>query len=201
MAARLYQPAPGLFADRLRGLTAIANPSGSGQVLLGAVEGNKSRIVRIDPRDGSETTDLDLDGFLDHPWGTRVSYVIAAYNDMTSVADPAGGNGLLIGIEAFIPAASPKPAGHDILSVNGGLEGGGWYLLRHEDGRYDLHRVDASLPSIGGALVAVRAIVVSPFPGDAGSLYLAGYDANGTAAHDTAWIVRTTVATAFANHP
>ena len=33
----------------LRGLTSIANPSGTGEVLLASVEDNPSRIYRMDP--------------------------------------------------------------------------------------------------------------------------------------------------------
>ena len=50
----------------MRGLTAIPAPSGAGEVLLAAVEGDAARIVRVDPRDGSEVTELDLADFLGH---------------------------------------------------------------------------------------------------------------------------------------
>ena len=176
----------------LRGLTAIANPAGPGEVLLAAVEGRSARIVRIDPRDGSEATDLDLGALLDGAWQTRVSYVISAYNDMAKV-DGA----LLIGMEAFIPRESPQPPGHTVIDVIHGLEGGAWYLVRHPDGRYDLRQVTVSLPGVGNGLVATRAILASPFPDDR-HVYFAGYDANGTPAHNTAWIVRAPVDAALA---
>ena len=48
----------------LRGLTTIPDPSGRGEVLLAAVEGSTARIVRVDPRSGSEVTELDLPDFL-----------------------------------------------------------------------------------------------------------------------------------------
>ena len=102
-------PAPAFSETGLRGLTAVAD--GGGETLLAAVEGRRSRIVRIDPRTGAETTDLDLAGFLDDAWHTRVSYVIGAYNDMPQIAVPGGGEGLLIGLEAFIPPAAPRPPG------------------------------------------------------------------------------------------
>lgn len=183
-------PNPFYSQTGLRGLTAIANPSGAGQTLLAAVEGNRARIVRIDPRDGSEATELDLDPLLNRAWQTRVSYVIAAYNDMARVADPAGGEALVIGLEAFIPPASPRPPGHVVLDVVHGLEGGAWYLVRHVNGRYDLHQVIATLPGIGTSLVSVRAAVASPFAAEQGRIYFGGYDANGTATHNTAWVVR-----------
>ena len=186
---RYTNPHPFYSQTGLRGLTAIADPAGNGQVLLAAVEGNHARIVRIDPRDGSEATDLDLGALLDRAWQTRVSYMIAAYNDMTPLRDNRGAEVLLIGLEAYIPPGAPRPPGHAVLDVLHGLEGGAWYLVRHADGGYDLHLVTASLPGIGSNLVSTRTIVASPFAGDP-SVYLGGYDANGTAAHNTAWIAR-----------
>jgi len=125
----------------------------------------------------------------------RANYVIAAYNDMTKVHDPAGGDALLIGLEAFIPLSAPIAAGHNVINVGYGcLKAGGWYLVRHVAGRYDLRQVAA--PS-GRPLVATRSIRVSPFPSDNDALYFAGYDANKVPAHDTAWIFRSTIAAAI----
>jgi poly(A) polymerase len=47
---------PGRSETGLRGLTAITNPSGQGQALFAAVEGSAARLVRVDPRNGSEDT-------------------------------------------------------------------------------------------------------------------------------------------------
>ena len=66
--------------------------------------------------------------------------------------------------------------------------------MRHSSGRYDLRQVAA--PS-GRPLVATRSIRVSPFPQDNDTLYFAGYDANKVPAHNTAWIVRSTIAAAI----
>jgi CubicO group peptidase (beta-lactamase class C family) len=86
----------------------------------------------------------------------RVNYVIAAYNDMTKVRDPGGGNVLLIGLEAFIPLTAPIAAGHNFANVGyGRIEAGGWYVVRHAAGRYDLHQVAAPF---GRPLVATRSI-------------------------------------------
>ena len=77
-------PQPHFGETGLRGLTAVSDASGA--YLLAAVEGMQSRIVRIDPVTGADKTDIDLDQMLDTAWGTRVGYVISAYNDMA----PAG---------------------------------------------------------------------------------------------------------------
>jgi hypothetical protein len=190
-------PLPRRSESGLRGLTAIPRPSGSGEVLLAAVEGDAARIIRIDPNDGSEATDLDLETFLSNHWQTRVGYVIAAYNDMARIHDNQRGDLLLIGIEAFIPPRAPAPSGHSIVDVGyGRLDAGGWYLIRYPDARYDLRQITAS-PIAGQALVATRSIASSPFPNDGGTLYFAGYDANKAAAHNTGWIFRASLATAL----
>jgi hypothetical protein len=125
----------------------------------------------------------------------RVNYVIAAYNDMTKVRDPGGGNALLIGLEAFDPLTAPIAAGHNVVNVGyGRLEAGGWYLVRRAPGRYDLRQVIA--PS-GKPLVATRSIRVSPFARGDDAVYFAGYDANKVPAHDTAWIFRSTIGAAI----
>lgn len=182
-------PSPYYSQSGLRGLTSVSEP-GEDDFLIAAVEGNQSRIVRIDPATGAETTDLDLAGLLDTAWGTRVSYVIAAYNDMAKVEHRGEGNDLMIGLEAFIPPNSPRPPGHTVLDVIHGLEGGAWFLIRHPGGRYELHQVTAEFPVIGRNLVAARTIVASPFAGERDAIYIGGYDANDSPAHDTAWIAR-----------
>jgi hypothetical protein len=180
-------PRPGHSETGLRGLTAI--PGASGEVLLAAVEGNAGRIIRIDPRDGSEASELDLSDFLGRSWGMRVGYTISAYNDMTRV-----GNAVLLGVMAFIPHDTPIPTGHGVFDVGyGQVETGAWYLVRWPNGHYDLHRVTADFAQ---PAVAVRTIIASPFPNDA-AIYFAGYDANKAPAHNTAWVARATVAAAL----
>jgi poly(A) polymerase len=182
-------PDPHFSETGLRGLTAVSE-AGTGEFLLAAVEGIKSRIVRIDPTTGAETTDLDLDDLLDRSWGTRVSYAIAAYNDMAKAAHTPAGDDLLIGIEAYIPAKSPRPPGHVVLDLNRGVEGGAWFLVRHPGGHYELHQVTARFPVMGQNLVSARTFAPSPFPEENGAFYVGGYDCNEVPAHDTAWIAR-----------
>jgi len=180
-------PRPGHSETGLRGLTAV--PGAGGEVLIAAVEGNTGRIVRVDPRDGSEATELDLDDFLARAWGMRVAYTISAYNDMTKA-----GGAILFGTQAFIPRNMPIPAGHGVFDVGyGQVETGAWYLARWPNGHYDLHRVTADFAQ---PAVAVRTIIASPFPNDA-SIYFGGYDACKAPAHNTAWVARATVAAAL----
>jgi hypothetical protein len=188
---------PGHSETGLRGLTAIRDPGGSGEVLLAAVEGDAARILRIDPGTGADVSELDLLPFLGKAWRMRVGYTIAAYNDMTKLRDIGGEEVVLIGLESFIPPQAPIAAGHAAVNVGyGRVEAGAWYLVRHPGARYGLRRI--ALPTDPDrAMVATRTIAASPFPGDAAGLYFGGYDANKAPAHDTAWIVRADAATAL----
>jgi hypothetical protein len=185
-------PDPGHSETGLRGLTAVPGAGGR-EMLLAAVEGDAARMVRIDPATGAEATELDLPRFLSAAWGMRVGYTIAAYNDMTAVPLAGGGRALLIGVMAFVRPASPVGPGHQILDVGyGRVERGAWYLVRWPDGHYGLHPVVMASPA---PLVAVRTIRLSPFPGDGGTVFMAGFDANKAKTHDTAWIARADLAT------
>ena len=100
---------------------------------------------------------------------------------------------VLLGFETFIPPRLPTPDGHAEVDVGyGHVEAGAWYLVRHPDRRYDLRQVTLPSPATRPALVATRAIAVSPFP-DGAALYFGGYDANKAPTHNTAWIARASI--------
>jgi hypothetical protein len=192
------QPA---FSEGLRGLTTIPNPEGPGGAMLAALEGVPGLILRINPAGGFSTkVELNIDQFLRDLWGSLPHpYVIAAYNDMPAVRDPETNQMLhVLGMQAHCPLP--------------GKTNSAWYLVRDSNGRYSLHEVppvDSRPPkylslvgnrTLGAApnLVAVRAIVVSPFLEDARRvLYLGGYDADGRDAHNTAWLYRVGLNTAL----
>jgi hypothetical protein len=136
----------------------------------------------------------------------ETGYMIAAYNDMAEVRDGHGNDVLLIGLEAFIPRYSQVAPGHSVFDIGKGrLEGDAWYLIRRMDATYDLRRIPArpSQPTVaipgnpGQAMVATRSIVASPFPGDNDAIYFAGFDANKAPAHNTAWVVPSTIEAAI----
>jgi hypothetical protein len=192
-------PRPGHSETGLRGLTAVSDPKG-GQALLAAVEGSEARVLRIDPKDGSETTELDLEDFLSAQWGMRAGYAIAAYNDMATVRDPQGQSVVLMGLEAFIPPNASLASGHSVVDVGyGRLESAAWYLIRRSAERYELRRIPARSAQ-AQPMVATRSILASPFQND-DALYFAGYDANKFPAHNTAWIARAAAATAIGAAP
>jgi hypothetical protein len=186
----------------LRGLTAVPDPDGPGhEVLLAAAEGVPGLMLRIDPmKADSARTELDIASFLRKQWGTiHDTHVVAAYNDMPVVSDPRTNQMLyLVGLEARCPLPDKSNSA--------------WYLVRDANARYSLHEVPPvgsrpprylssfGHPTLGPApnLVAVRAIIVSPFPEDASRvLYLGGYDAARQDAHNTAWLYRVGLNTAL----
>ncbi|MDC0711352.1 hypothetical protein POL68_22975 [Stigmatella sp. ncwal1] len=169
------------ISSGLRGLTTVPHPSGQGECLLAALEGNRARIIRIDPRENyRETIDLDILQFLETQWGRRPGYAIAAYDDMTPVKLPGkDGTALLIGLEA---THSTQHETHP----KDGWEPGGRYLIRHPDPHYVLRQIiDPSLDPMP-PLVSTRTIRVSPFNPE--TLYFGGYDPNSLPAHNTGWV-------------
>jgi hypothetical protein len=107
----------------------------------------------------------------------------------------AYGDVLLIGLEAFIPRGSAIAEDYRSIDLGyGSVDAGAWYLVRHPDARYELHRVSVAEQGAGTPRVATRTIRVSPFADDA-TIYFGGYDANKVDAHNTAWIVRGSIST------
>jgi hypothetical protein len=166
----------------MRGLTAIPNPEGEGEVLLMALEGvaleifPMAKIVYLNPADNnSVTTDLDLTEFLKGQLGGEWNYVATAYNDMEHVTDPNTGEDLLL-------------MGLGVFQVDSDST---WYLVRHPDATYTLHEIPYIFDFRGQPkkLHGTRTIRVSPFAKDNNQLlYFGGYDCTGTPSLNTAWI-------------
>jgi poly(A) polymerase len=175
----------------LRGLTAVPRPGGGGQVLLATLEGDRCRLVRIDPEDGfRETVELEVLDLLGERWGSRPTYGVVAYDDFTPVVDPSTGQMLLLaGLGATY---STKTDWHP---PDAWVEDA-WYLIRYPDGRrHGVRRIETPASEPRPILVAVRSIAVSPF--EPGTLYFGGYDPNARPARDTAWVYSAPVAAAL----
>lgn len=175
----------------LRGLTTIPNPSGHGQGLLASVEDRPARIYRIDPDDVDSSgmfnskLELDVSAFLTQTLGTPAHYVGIAYNDTTQYPDSKDGcSRLLIGLEAVIPEA-PRTFGANHHVSNA------YYLVRDCNGQYALREIRDDAINPQPDLVAVRALIVSPFPKDpTGTVYAGGFDTNRDPVHNTAWLYK-----------
>jgi len=197
-AGNAFSPVGGI-----RGMTAIANPQGAGQSLIFVwAPGNRSKacIFRLDP-DGkngySRVQETCLDSLITHYLGgTPVHFVLAGYNNLLPVVDPATREVVhLIGLEAWIggqryPTTQRK--------AEGGFYAGAVFAIRNRNGGYRLGEVNGRIIPSNPPLVATRAYALSPFAGDdAKVVYFGGYDCNFVRSSDTAWIFRTTLTTAL----
>jgi hypothetical protein len=181
-------------ATGIRGLTAVPNHSGDGEVLLFAA---LSMVRHIDPTDKyKETIELDMKSFLGTVWNTTIPYVLCAYNDFLPYTIPGTGETVwLFGFESmYLPSEvqnNPQWRVFKIQSYNYYYAAEGRYFIRHatENGiSFELGEVaDPSLPT----LVSVRTIAISPFSADLGRvLYFGGFDCNSQPSHNTGWIYR-----------
>jgi hypothetical protein len=192
----------------VRGLTAIANPAGTGQSLLflwGSGARSQACLYRLDPDVGGgyvRQRERCLAPLVSaYLGGAKIPYALGAYNNILAVRDPAT-NGLayLIGLEAFV---AENPGVNERVSTapnqrrkTGGFYAGALYAIRNAKGEYRIGEVDGPAMPSRPPLVSVRAYAISPFSEDGGSaLYVAGYDADWFPTSDSAWIYRVSLAT------
>ena len=187
----------------IRGLTAVPNPRGKGEVLWFVA---LRKVRRLDPAaDFKETIELDMPEFLTEKLGLKVTGALCAYNDLMPYGMPGTGEALwLFGFQCSHPAAvfnaHPNLKARRQMSertkagepaTGAGRAGNGRHVIRHAKGADLSFEVAEITDPREPQLVATRTIVVSPFPEDQGrALYFAGYDCNSTPAHNTAWIYR-----------
>ncbi len=175
----------------IRGLTAVPSPTGAGESLLFS---HTNRVIRVDPADSHKATiELKIGELLARNWGRRITgAIIAAYNDMLPLTDPATGQTVhIMGVQGRV---SGQP-------TFGGWYPGGSYLIRYPDRSYRLKEVNGRWKPGDTMLVAVRTFALSPFSEDAGHVYFGGFDANFRDAHNTAWIFRAPVETVLSVDP
>jgi hypothetical protein len=179
----------------LRGLTCIANPNGSGQVLLTTMEGQQDIVWRIDPTPlGSEAwsaaNEIELNAATSAAWNTTANgYQITSYNQ----GMPTIGGQLIIGQgSTFYHAGALLPAGHTgwTLADANRIDTGAYFWTRSLDPSpiYQLVTLPEMLSSFW--MVATRECINTPFPTETGAFYCGGFDANYTPVHNTAWIGR-----------
>ncbi|MBC8153859.1 MAG: hypothetical protein H7Z72_13200 [Bacteroidetes bacterium] len=178
-------------SEDVRGLSAVPNPGGSGQVLW--LCWNNSAL-RIDPTAGyQETTEYNLTNGLTTSLGVPIKYVLAAYNDNIPVFNPTNAvdDIRLVGFEMrYDPSAlaSNPPSNLNRWSTNG------MYFERHQSGgnvAYKLTYIVNNAPTVRDTLVATRSICLSPFAADNRKvIYAGGFDCNSIPISKAAWIYR-----------
>ncbi|MEY4685180.1 MAG: hypothetical protein RLZ25_1639 [Pseudomonadota bacterium] len=179
--ARDYCPTtPGEWS--YRGATTINNPDGT-QSIITAMEGT-SIFGRWD---FGETIrgfrELALVPFLARGLQRpNILYTIAAYSGFAKISATDGRVFHLAGIEALIGDGQPN-TWH-------GWQRGAWFIARSQKATFKLYHI----PPDGneGAMVAVRAMIQSPFPSEPNAIYAGGFDANHVehVNHNTAWLYR-----------
>ena len=199
---RVYARPEEIAPVGIRGLTAVPNPSGRGEVLVFAA---LSKIRRLDPSaDFQESIELDMRTFLAGILGIRIPFVLAAYNDFVPCRVPGSKETVwLVGFECSFPPAviesspSPKPRVFFVEEKHMYFAAEARYFIRHAGapgtpGRGNIHYDVAEVAdSKKPTLVAVRAIAASPFVGDRRqALYFAGFDCNYQPSHNTGWVYR-----------
>jgi hypothetical protein len=161
-----------------RGATYVEHEN---SLLLG-FEGNRSGIERISS-DGNGFTfvrELDVIEYLQSRANTTVKYAIVAYNRLVPFELPTTGERVMLaGFECTMP---------DIRWTWNWHNPGGWFFVRREDRKYEIHQIIDKDVFPRDLMVATRDLVVSPFEDDV--IYACGFDANANACHDTGWIYK-----------
>lgn len=179
-------------ATGIRGLTAVPNPSGKGEVLL---FGALSTIRHIDPADNyKETVELDMKEYLGKLWNKTIPYVLSAYNDFLPYTVPGTGEKVyLFGFESQYKESEVQnnPQWRVFRTPAGIYSAEGLYFIRHATEKrlsFEVGKItDQTLPT----LVSIRTIAVSPFAADKGEvLYFGGFDCNSQPSHNTGWMYR-----------
>ncbi|MEM7393681.1 MAG: NIPSNAP family protein, partial [Verrucomicrobiota bacterium] len=173
----------------IRGLTAIRNPTGSGQSLIfvwAPGDRSASQIKRLDPdgQDGftlhDEVRIIDL---MSETLGVRVTYTLAGHNMFYSFNDPkTGGPVHLIGFQGNIQDK------RHLRWTGSSLYGGAMYAIRYPDSAYRVHEVNNRYAMGKSVLVSPRAFCSSPF-GD-NDIFVAGHDSSRKISDNLAWIFK-----------
>jgi poly(A) polymerase len=170
----------------LRGLTAIPNPAGAGEVLLVTLEHNPCFLFSINPQTGKGVVEANISEQLSELLGTKVGFIIAGYNNMV-LYETAGRSRtptVLMGIESATPM---------VPSAQGAMNSDARLLIRWPNGRLSFEEIVDRTLTPRPMLVSARSVIISPFAEDPpGTVYASGYDCNNKPAHNTDWIYRGT---------
>ena len=180
-------------SEDMRGLSAIPNPGGTGEVLW--LCWNNEALQIEDPASNyATTTEYDFTGSLTTLLGIPIKYVLAAYNDNIPVFNPSNSADdiRLIGFEmrydpSALTGANP-PSNLNRWSTNG------MYMERRQSSRnveYALKYIVNNAPTVRDTLVATRTMCISPFAADNRKvIYAGGFDCNSIPISKAAWIYR-----------
>jgi hypothetical protein len=166
-----------------RGATCVPNPAGPGGALLLALEDSPSIVYRVNLQDFSAVQELNVSRFLSEAWHSRVTYALAAYNNMVFYPNAAAAcPSLLLALEAITP---DLPGGFGPLKYHRDAS----YLVRSCHGTYTVRTIRDPSIQPSPMLVSTRTLIPSPFAQDPdGTLFAGGFDANNVPVHNSAWL-------------
>lgn len=176
--------------EDIRGLSSVPDPQNPGREVLLFTWNDK--VWRLDPGAGYRAEpEFDLRSGVAEATGFAVRKIVAAYNGFKPVTMPPDKSpAWLAGLTVWV-----DPARTDTPTFASGVTWDGFYLVRRQTGErvdYEVRTIlknDPENPT--DALLAVRDLVVSPFPEDEGQvLYACGLDHQGRPMSLGAWIYR-----------
>mmetsp|Transcript_116852 Transcript_116852/g.363840 ORF Transcript_116852/g.363840 Transcript_116852/m.363840 type:complete len:684 (-) Transcript_116852:126-2177(-) len=116
--------------------------------------------------------------------GGSAVYSLGGYNSFYPVTDPKTGKTVhIFGFQQVVKDADPK-------MLWNGFFAGAAYAVRKSAADYHTAEVGGPFQAGKAPLVGARTFAVSPFAGEEGVLYVAGFDANFKSATNTAWIFK-----------
>ena len=174
----------------IRGLTTIQNPNANDEALLmmWCPNGQSNGVIYRLEADGQagfnrfyETkVSMLVENFL---LGCSVNYLLGAYNEFYEYINPITNDTIhLIGFEADI-------SGGGYPTWNG-YYSGALFAKRDVNMQYSLEEINGSISSNVAPLVSNRCYVKSPFINEPDVMYYGGFDPNGNASTNMAWIFK-----------
>jgi len=174
----------------IRGLSTIDNPNGAGESLVfvwtprGRSPGQIKRLDGSELKEADETSLRELYNRYTPHKGTTSTGSLGGYNRFVPVTDPRTGKTVhLVGYEQTINTPDPSLAWHRYYK-------GALYGIRLDAQTYSNQSVNGKWDPSKPVLVAPRAFALSPFPGEKGTVYIGGHDANFHESTDMAWIFK-----------
>ena len=174
----------------IRGLSAIDNPNGPGESLIfvwtprGRSPGQIKRLDGVELKEADETSLRELYNRHTPHKGTTSTGSLGGYNRFLPLTDPRTGKTVhLVGYEQTINTPDPSLAWHRYYK-------GALYGIRYGPATYANQSVNGTWDAAKPVLIAPRAFAHSPFPGEKGSIYIGGHDANFHESTDMAWIFK-----------
>ncbi len=173
----------------IRGLTAIDIPNSNDQALLlmWCPNGQSQGVIyRLEPDSAGgfiRINEAQLSTLIaDYLPGSKVSYVLGAYNEFYEYTDPVLNRTMhLVGFEATIAGG-----GHPTWN---GYYKGAMFARRDINGQYALEEINGTITKNDTALVATRCYVSSPFQNEK-AIYFGGFDPNRFVSTNKAWVFK-----------